>query len=76
MAQIRTITIQEVTADEGMYLTQANRGENEKPIMAKQLLNPLWEYKQTPIAEGDAIVARWRAEQEIKMQQEINNATR
>lgn len=70
MAQVRTITIQEVTADEGMYLTQVNRAEDEAPIMARKILNPLWEYKQIPIEEGDRIVAEWQAEQERKMREE------
>lgn len=72
----RIITIEVLTPNEGCYLTQANRGENDEPIMSKEVINPQIEWVNIPIAEGDAIVARWRAEQQIKMQQEMNNATR
>lgn len=59
---------------EGNYLTQANRNENDEPIMSLQVINgDADKWVEIPIAEGDAIVARWRAEQEIKIQQEMNN---
>lgn len=72
----RIITIEVLTPNEGCYLTQANRGENDEPIMSKEVINPQTEWVNIPISEGDRIVAEWQAEQEIKMQQEMNNATR
>lgn len=74
--ETKTIQINVLTPSEGIYLTQANRSEDQEPIMSKKVINPQIEWVEIPIEEGDAIVARWRAEQEIKMQQEMNNATR
>lgn len=72
----RIITIEVLTPSEGCYLTQANRGEKEEPIMSKEVINPQIEWVNIPIAEGDALVARWQAEQEKRMQKEMTNATR
>lgn len=72
----QTIQINVLTPSEGMYLTQANRSEDQEPIMSKEVINPQIEWVEIPIEEGDAIVAQWQAEQERKMQQEMNNATR
>lgn len=73
--EISTINI--LKPSEGNYLTQANRSENDEPIMSLQVINgDADKWVEIPISEGDALVARWQAEQEIKMQQEINNATR
>ena len=79
----RIITIEILTPNEGCYLTQANRGENDEPIMSKEVINPQFEWVNIPIEEGDAIVAQWQAEQDRKireenerMQAEMNNATR
>lgn len=72
----QTIQINVLTPSEGMYLTQANRSEDQEPIMSKEVINPQIEWVEIPIEEGDAIVARWNAEQKLKMQQEMNNATR
>ena len=73
----RIITIEVLTPNEGCYLTQANRNENDEPIMSNEVINGKEEdWVNISIAEGDAIVARWQAEQQIKMQQEMNNATR
>lgn len=71
-----TISIQVLTPSEGMYLTQKNREADQEPIMSKKIINPQIEWVEIPIEEGNVIMARWRAEQEIKMQQEMNNATR
>ncbi len=68
--------IEILTPSEGMYLTQKNREADQEPIMSKKVINPQCEWIEIPIEGGDAIVAQWRAEQEIKMQQEMNNATR
>ena len=70
--------VQILTPKEGYYLTQANRAEDEAPIMSEKVFNPRTasDWKEIAIAEGDAIMAQWRAEQQIKMQQEMNNATR
>ena len=59
----RIITIEVLTPSEGCYLTQANRGENEEPIMSKEVINPQIEWVNIPIEERDAIVARCQAEQ-------------
>lgn len=70
-------TIKILKPSEGNYLTQANRNENDEPIMSLQVINgDAEQWKEIAIAEGDAIVARWRAEQEKRMQAEMNNATR
>lgn len=70
-------TIKILKPSEGNYLTQAHRSENDEPIMSLQVINgDAEQWVEIPISEGDALVARWQAEQEIKMQQEMNNATR
>lgn len=63
--------IEILTPSEGYYLTKANRGENEEPIMSKKVINPQGEWEEVPIEEGDAIVAQWQAKQEIKMREEM-----
>jgi hypothetical protein len=70
------ISIQVLTPSEGMYLTQKNRSENDEPIMSKKVINPQDEWVEIPIEEGDRIVAEWQAEQEKRMQEEMNDATR
>jgi hypothetical protein len=73
----RIITIEILTPKEGCYLTQANRSEDQEPIMSNEVINGKEEnWVNIPIEKGDAIVAQWQAEQELKMQQEMNNATR
>jgi co-chaperonin GroES (HSP10) len=74
------LTKVKLVAGEGMYLTKINRDENQEPQMLKvadlnSAENPD-DWTEISIAEGDAIVARWNAEQERKMQQEMNDATR
>jgi hypothetical protein len=70
-------TIKILKPSEGNYLTQANRNENDEPIMSLQVINgDAEQWKEIAIAEGDVIVAQWRAEQEKRMQAEMNNATR
>ena len=72
--QIEIITLY---ASEGMYLTKINCDETCTPIMATKVIlgrtDSADNYKEIPIAEGDRIVAEWQAEQELKMQQEMNN---
>jgi hypothetical protein len=73
--EISTINI--LKPSEGNYLTQANRNENDEPIMSLQVINgDADKWVKIPIEEGDAIMAQWRAEQEKRMQAEMNNATR
>lgn len=74
------LTKVKLVASEGMYLIKKNRDENQEPLMLKvadlnSAENPD-DWTEISISEGDAIVARWNADQEIKMQEEINNATR
>lgn len=70
-------TIKILKPSEGNYLTQANRDENDEPIMSLQVINGDTEqWVEIPISEGDALVARWQAEQQVKMQQEMNNINR
>ena len=72
----RIITIEVLTPNEGCYLTQANRTEEQEPIMSKEVINGKEEdWVNISIAEGDAIVARWHAEQEIKMRMEVQNGS-
>jgi hypothetical protein len=71
------LTKVKLVAGEGMYLTKINRDENQEPQMLKvadlnSAENPD-DWTEIPIAEGDALVARWNAEQERKMQQEMKN---
>ena len=71
------LTKVKLVASEGMYLTKKNRDENQEPLMLKvadlnSAENPD-DWTEIPISEGDAIVAKWQAEQERKMQQEMNN---
>lgn len=67
--------VQILTPKEGYYLTQANRTEDETPIMSKKVFNPQSadDWKEITIEEGDRIVTEWQVEQELKMQQEMNN---
>lgn len=75
-----------LTPNEGMYITQVNRGE-DAPVMSKKVIlgknDKPENWIEIPIEEGDAIMAQWQAEQERKMQEEdarmqeeMNNATR
>lgn len=70
--QIKGIEIFIATPEEGCYLTQANRNENDEPIMSESVHllseDSQHNWKDISIAEGDALVARWQAEQQIKMQ--------
>lgn len=66
-----------LVAREGMYLTKKNRDENQEPLMLKvadlnSAENPD-DWTEISVEEGDAIVAQWQAEQELRMQQEMNN---
>ena len=69
------LTKVKLIANEGMYLTKKNRDENQEPMMLKVAdLNSSEnkdDWTEISVAEGDAIVARWNAEQELKMQQEM-----
>lgn len=81
------LTKVKLVAGEGMYLTKKNRDENQEPMMLKvadlnSAENP-YDWIEITMEEGDRIVAEWQAEQEKKMreenermQQEMNNATR
>lgn len=68
--ETNTISIQVLTPSVGMYLTQKNRGENDEPIMSSRVINPIVEWIEIPIEEGDRIVAEWQEEQERKMREE------
>ncbi len=73
--EITTIEILKNTK-EGYCLI--NIKENEQPLIAyNQVINKLNDnWKEMPIEEAEALVAQWQAEQEIKIQQEMNDATR
>lgn len=69
------LTKVKLIANDGMYLTKKNRDENQEPQMLKvadlnSAENPD-DWTEISIAEGDALVAKWHAEQELKMQQEM-----
>lgn len=69
------LTKVKLVAGEGMYLTKKNRDENQEPMMLKvadlnSAENPD-DWTEISVEEGDAIVARWNVEQEIKMRQEM-----
>ena len=73
----RIITIEVLTPNEGCYLTKANREADQEPIMSNEVINGKEkDWVNISIEEGDAIVAQWQAEQERKMQEEMNDATR
>jgi co-chaperonin GroES (HSP10) len=69
------LTKVKLVAGKGMYLTKINRDENQEPLMLKVAdLNSAEnkdDWTEISIEEGDAIVARWNAEQERKMKEEI-----
>lgn len=70
----KIITIEILYPEEGCYLTQANRTEDQEPIMSNEVINGKEEdWVNISISEGDAIVARWQEEQELKMQQGMDN---
>ena len=68
----KQIEITTLYASEGMYLTKINCDETCTPIMSKKVIlgrtDSAENYREIPIEEGDALVARWQAEQQIKMQ--------
>lgn len=68
--ETKTISIQVLTPNDGYYLTQKNRSENDEPIMSKKVINPQFEWVEISIDEGDAIMTQWQAEQERKMREE------
>lgn len=69
----RIITIEILTPNEGCYLTQANRTEEQEPIMSNEVINGKEEdWVNISIEEGNRIVAEWNTQQEIKMQEEMN----
>jgi hypothetical protein len=70
--EIKTISIQTLTPSEGMYLTPKNREADQEPIMSKKVINPQEEWVEISIEDGDAILTKWQAGQQIKKQQEIN----
>lgn len=67
--KIETTQIEIVKADEGFYLTQKHRTEDEAPIMTDSLYNPTWEYIEIPKSEGDAIMAEWEELQKTKQEE-------
>lgn len=74
------LTKVKLVASEGMYLTKKNHDENQEPLMLKvadlnSAENPD-DWTEISVEEGDAIVAQWQAEQERKIQEEMNDATR
>ena len=77
--KIETTQIEIVKADEGFYLTQKHRTEDDAPIMTDSLYNPTWEYIEIPKSEGDAIMAEWeelqktKREEMLKKRQQENN---
>jgi hypothetical protein len=72
---IEEVTFKTARPEEGMVLLKY--GTNGEPIIARnRVLNSQGNWQEVTIEEGDAIVARWQAEQELKMQEEMNDATR
>lgn len=66
----KVITIEMLYPEDGCYLTQRNRTEEEQPIMSLEVINGKEEeWVNIPIAEGDAILLRWEVEQEVKARQ-------
>lgn len=72
---IEEVTFKTARPDEGMVLLKY--GTNGEPLIARnQVLNSQGEWQEVTIEEGEKILAEWNAEQELKMQQEMNDATR
>ena len=71
--KIETTQIEIVRADEGFYLTQKHRTEDNTPIMTDSLYNPTWEYIEIPKSEGDAIMAEWEELQKTKREEMLKN---
>lgn len=69
------ITQTTLVASQGMVLTQANRTEEQEPIVvtivslnrADSADNQI----EIPIEEGEKILAEWNVQQEIKMRMEV-----
>lgn len=65
-----------LTPSENHYLTRRDRKDNEEVILSNGVILGKTDspdnWTEIPIAEGDALVARLQAEQQIKMQKEIN----
>lgn len=56
----------------GFYWLNKNQLKDEEPLLSKKVFLSKKDKKenwvQVSIAEGDAIMARWRADQEIKIE--------
>ena len=69
---IEEVTFKTARPEEGMVLLKY--GSNGEPLIARnQVLNSQGEWQEVTIEEGEKILAEWNAEQEIKMQEEMNN---
>lgn len=72
---IEEVTFKTARPEQGMVLLKY--GANGEPMIARnQVLNSQGNWQEVTIEEGDRIVAEWNAQQERKMQAEMNNATR
>jgi hypothetical protein len=72
---IEEVTFKTARPEQGMVLLKY--GSNGEPMIARnQVLNSQGNWEEVTIEEGDAIMAQWRAEQENRMQAEMNDATR
>jgi hypothetical protein len=72
---IEEVTFKTARPEQGMVLLKY--GSNGEPMIARnQVLNKQGNWQEVTIEEGEKILAQWRAEQEKRMQAEMNNATR
>ena len=73
---METITQTTLVASQGMVLTQAHRTEEQEPIVVTIVslnrADSADNWQEVTIEEGERIIAEWNAQQEIKMQQEMN----
>jgi co-chaperonin GroES (HSP10) len=74
---METITQTTLVASQGMVLTQANRTEEQEPIVVTIVslnrADSADNWQEVTIEEGERILAEWNAEQEIKMRMEVQH---
>jgi hypothetical protein len=75
-----TLEITIIEPQDGYYLTQAKRNAEDAPILSKKVIlskaDSPENWKEISEIKGDEMLAKFNAEQEKRMQAEMNNATR
>ena len=72
---METITQTTLVASQGMVLTQANRTEEQEPIIVTIVslnrADSADNWQEVTIEEGEKILAEWQVKQELKMRMEV-----